>query len=164
LSREISVFGGGIEGVFARRSYLGMMNALARALDAESVPLPAVGSLAAADVVTLLALVTVGELRHGIDVVGNPGQVLATAAPFLLGWFLVSALVGAYGDRAFAGGIDTLKLTVGAWVGGAGVGLTLRGTSYLAGGAPLSFALVMTGLGALALGVLRPLVVSQLTT
>ena len=137
------------------------MNALARALDADAVGLPAVGTLAAVDVVTLLALVTVGEIRHGVDVVGNPGQVLATAAPFLLGWVVVSALVGAYGDRAFAGGVDTLKLTVGAWIGGAGVGLTLRGTSYLAGDSPLSFALVMTGLGALALGVLRPLVVSR---
>ncbi|WP_323676998.1 DUF3054 domain-containing protein [Halorubellus sp. PRR65] len=138
------------------------MNALARVLDAESVPLPAVGSLAAADVATLLALVVAGELRHGVDVVGNPGQVLATAAPFLLGWFLVAALVGAYGDRAFAGGVDTLRLTVGAWLGGAGVGLTLRGTSYLAGDSPLSFALVMMGLGTLALGVVRPTVVSRL--
>jgi hypothetical protein len=138
------------------------MNALARALDADSVGLSAVGSLAAVDVVTLLALVTVGEIRHSVDVVGNPGRVLATAAPFLLGWFVVSALVGAYGDRAFAGGVDTLKLTVGAWVGGAGVGLTLRGTSYLAGNSPLSFALVMTGLGALALGIVRPVVASRL--
>ena len=140
------------------------MNALARALDADSVGLPAVGSLAAVDVATLLALVTVGEIRHGIDVAGNPGQVLATAAPFLLGWFVMSALVGAYGDRAFAGGLSTVRLTVGAWIGGAGVGLTLRGTSYLAGDSPLSFALVMTGLGALALGVVRPVVVSQLTS
>jgi hypothetical protein len=159
----INVLGGGTEGIFARRSYFRTMNALARVLDAESVSLPAVGSLAAADVATLLVLVTVGEIRHGVDVVGSPGQVLATAAPFLLGWFVVGALVGAYGDRAFAGGVDTLKLTVGAWVGGVVVGLTLRGTSYLAGDSPLSFALVMTGLGALALGVLRPLVVSQLT-
>ncbi|WP_227130845.1 DUF3054 domain-containing protein [Halorubellus salinus] len=139
------------------------MNVLARTLDARSVGLSAVGKLAVADVVTLLALVTVGEIRHGIDVVGNPGQVLVTAAPFLLGWVVVGALVGAYGDRAFAGGVDTVKLTVGAWLGGAGVGLTLRGTSYLAGDSPLSFALVMAGLGALALGVVRPLVVSRLS-
>ena len=138
------------------------MNVLARTLDARSVGLPAVGALAAADVATLLVLVIVGEIRHGIDVVGNPGQVLATAAPFLLGWVVVAALVGAYGDRAFAGGVDTARLTVGAWLGGAGIGLTLRGTSYLAGDSPLSFALVMAGLGALALGVVRPLVVSRL--
>lgn len=125
--------------------------------------LSAVGRLAAADAVTLLALVTAGEIRHGIDILGNPGQVLATAAPFLLGWFLVAALVGAYGDRAFAGGVDTARLTVGAWVGGAGLGLTLRGTSYLAGDSPLSFALVMLTLGSLALGVVRPLVVSRVT-
>lgn len=138
------------------------MNVLARTLDARSVGLSAVGKLAAVDVATLLALIVVGEIRHGIDVVGNPGQVLVTAAPFLLGWFLVAALVGAYGDRAFAGGLDTLKLTVGAWLGGAGIGLTLRGTSYLAGDSPLSFALVMMGLGSLALGVVRPFVVSRM--
>jgi hypothetical protein len=138
------------------------MNVLARALDAESVPLPTVGVLAGVDVATLLVLVIAGEIRHGIDVVANPGQVFVTAAPFLLGWFLVAALVGAYGDRAFAGGVDTLKLTAGAWVGGAGVGLTLRGTEYLAGNSPLSFALVMTGLGVVALGLVRVVAVSRL--
>lgn len=131
------------------------MNALARTLDAESVGLPAVGKLAAADLATLLGLVTVGEIRHGIDVVGDPGRVLATAAPFLLGWVLVAALVGAYGDRAFAGGARGLAVTVGAWIGGAGVGLTLRGTTLLPGNSPLSFALVITTLGAVALAVGR---------
>ncbi|NHN40336.1 DUF3054 domain-containing protein [Halorubellus sp. JP-L1] len=138
------------------------MTGLARVLDAESVPLPAVGGLAAVDVLAILVLVLVGEIRHGVDVVGNPGQVLATAAPFLLGWVLVATLVGAYGDRAFAGGVDTLKLTAGAWIGGAGVGLTLRGTEYLAGNAPLSFALVMTGFGLLALCSVRLLAVTRL--
>lgn len=138
------------------------MNAVARVLDAKSVPLSAVGGLAVADVATILFLIVLGELRHGIDVLGNPGRVLATAAPFLLGWFLVATLVGAYGDRAFAGGTRTVALTVGAWLGAAGVGLTLRGTRYLVGDAPLSFALVIAGLGALALGTVRLVFVSQL--
>ena len=138
------------------------MNALVRVLDAESVPLTAVGGLAAVDVLTLLALVVVGEIRHGVDVVSNPGQVLATAAPFLLGWFVVASLVGAYGDRAFAGGASTLAVTTGAWLGGAGVGLTLRGTEHLAGDSPLSFALVMAGLGTLALCGVRIVAVSRL--
>jgi hypothetical protein len=138
------------------------MNALARALDADSVPLPAVGTLAVADVLTMLVLVLVGEIRHGVDVVGNPGQVFVTAGPFLLGWFVVASLVGAYGDRAFDGGATTLKPTVGAWIGGAGVGLTLRGTQYVAGNSPLSFALVMTALGVLGLSAVRLLVVHLL--
>lgn len=138
------------------------MNALARALDAESVPLPAVGVLAGVDVATVLVLVLLGEIRHGVDVVGNPTQVLVTAAPFLFGWLLVASLVGAYGDRAFVGGTRTFALTAGAWIGGAGVGLTLRGTQYLAGNAPLSFALVMTGLGVIALGTVRVFAVSRL--
>lgn len=136
------------------------MTAIADALDADSVSLPAVGGLAVADLATILVLIVVGEIRHGVDVLGNPGRVLVTAAPFLLGWFLVAALVGAYGDRAFAGGARTLAVTVGAWMGGAGVGLTLRGTALLPGDSPLSFALVITGLGAVSLGVVRLVVLS----
>jgi len=131
------------------------MAALADALDAESVSLPAVGGLAAADAATILLLVVAGEIRHGVDVIGDPGRVLTTAAPFLLGWFVVAALVGAYGDRAFAGGARTLAVTAGAWLGGAGVGLTLRGTTLLPGNSPLSFAVVITALGTVSLAVVR---------
>lgn len=138
------------------------MNALARALDAESVPLSAVGGLLVADLATILFLVLIGELRHGVDVLGNPGRVFATAAPFVFGWLLVATLVGAYGDRTFAGGGRTVRLAIGAWLGGAGIGLTLRGTQYLPGNAPISFALVIAALGALALGTVRFVFVRQL--
>jgi len=127
------------------------MAALADALDAESASLPAVGALATADAATILLLILVGEIRHDVDVLADPGRVLTTAAPFLLGWFVVAALVGAYGDRAFAGDARSLAVTVGAWIGAAGVGLTLRGTAVFPGDSPLSFALVITSLGAVAL-------------
>ena len=138
------------------------MNAVARALDANSVPLSSVGGLAVADVATILFLVVLGELRHGVDVLGNPGRVLATAGPFLVGWLVVATLVGAYDDRAFEGGPRTVQLAVGTWLGGAGIGLTLRGTRYFAGDSPLSFALVMAGLGAVALATVRLVFVTQL--
>jgi hypothetical protein len=108
-----------------------------------------------ADVVAILLLVLAGELRHGVDVVANPTRVLVTAAPFLFGWLLVGGLVGAYADRVRAGGLALVRVTAGAWLGGAGVALTLRDSQYLAGSSPLSFALVMTGLGLVALLVAR---------
>lgn len=115
----------------------------------------AIALFAIADVAAILVLVLVGELRHSVDVVAHPEHVAATAAPFLFGWFLVGSLVGAYADRVRAGGLTQVRVTAGAWLGGAGVGLTLRGSQYLAGNAPLSFALVMSGLGVLALLVVR---------
>jgi hypothetical protein len=110
---------------------------------------------ALADAVAILLLVLAGELRHGVDVVANPTRVLVTAAPFLFGWFLVGGLVGAYADRVRAGGLALVRVTAGAWLGGAGVALTLRDSQYLTGSSPLSFALVMTGLGLVALLVAR---------
>lgn len=131
------------------------MTRLADTFDAEGVTPRGVGRLLVADVATILVLIVLGEIRHGVDVVADPGRVVVTAAPFLAGWLLVGGLVGAYGPRAFGGTSQALRITVGAWLGGAGLGLTLRGTEHLPGNAPLPFALVMFGLGALALGLVR---------
>jgi hypothetical protein len=114
-----------------------------------------VGTLLALDLLAILGFVVLGGLRHGVDPIARPGHVLLTAAPFVAGWLLVGGLVGAYADRARADVRHGVRVAVGAWTGGAGVGLTLRGTSLLPGDAPLSFAVVMAGLGALVVGCVR---------
>jgi hypothetical protein len=137
------------------------MNRVGRLFGVESVTTTAVGRLVAVDAVAILVLVLIGEIRHGVDVVGNPIRVVETAAPFLLGWFLVAVLVGAYGDRAFDDRAVGIVVGVGAWLGGAGIGLTLRGTPYVAGNAPLSFALVMAGFGTLAIAIGRTIAIPR---
>ncbi|WP_439026184.1 DUF3054 domain-containing protein [Haloarchaeobius sp. DT45] len=129
-------------------------------LDARSPS--AVWKLAGADLVVLVALITMGELRHGVNPISAPLAVAETMVPFLVGWFLVATLVGAYGDRAFAGGIDSARLAAGAWIGGANIGLMLRASPYFSGNSPWTFMLVMTGLGCLAMAVARPLAVEYL--
>lgn len=121
----------------------------------EGAGVVALGPLLALELGAILAFIAAGELRHGIDPLRQTGHVLMTASPFLAGWLLVGGLVGAYDERARSGVRAGLRIAVGAWVGGAAVGLTLRGTDLLPGAAPLSFALVMTGLGAVVVGGVR---------
>jgi hypothetical protein len=121
-----------------------------------------VGPLLALDLLAILGFVVLGELRHGVDPIARPVEVLVTAAPFVAGWLLVGGLVGAYGERARSDVRNGVRVAVGAWIGGAGVGLVIRGTSLLPGDAPLSFALVMAGLGALVVGSVRVCALRQL--
>jgi hypothetical protein len=141
------------------------MNAVARALDANSVPLSSVGGLAVADVATILFLVVLGELRHGVDVLGNPGRVLATAGPFLVGWLAAAPFVGAYSSRAVESSRAAILLASGTWLVGDLVGQLLRNTSLFPGNADPVFFLVMFLVGAVLLSVLRfaSLVVADLT-
>ncbi|MCT9096493.1 DUF3054 domain-containing protein [Haloarchaeobius sp. HME9146] len=138
------------------------MSTAQRLFGLDARPLSAVWKLAGADLVVLVALITAGELRHGVNPITAPVAVAETMFPFLVGWFLVATLVGAYGDRAFAGGVESARLAAGAWIGGANIGLMLRASPYFSGNSPWTFMLVMTGLGAVTFGIARPLVVRWL--
>ncbi|WP_267639320.1 DUF3054 domain-containing protein [Haloarchaeobius amylolyticus] len=138
------------------------MSTAQRLFGLEARPLSAVWKLAGADLVVIVALITAGELRHDVNPIATPLAVAETMLPFLVGWFLVATLVGAYGDRAFAGGMASARLAAGAWIGGANIGLMLRASPYFSGNSPWTFMLVMTGLGTLAMAVARPVVVGKL--
>ncbi|WP_435332523.1 DUF3054 domain-containing protein [Haloarchaeobius sp. TZWWS8] len=122
----------------------------------------AAGALALADTLVIVGLILSGELRHGVDPIAQAPRVAATVLPFLLGWYAVATLAGAYGEPAFAGGRSTARITVAAWLGGVNLALIARGSPYLPGDSPWTFALVMSGLGAVVLGGVRPLVVGWL--
>ncbi|WP_256300489.1 DUF3054 domain-containing protein [Haloarchaeobius salinus] len=117
-----------------------------------------------ADVVVLCALIVAGELRHQINPVEQPLVLAETAVPFLLGWAVVATLVGAYGERALADRIWSVRTAVGGWLGAVAIGAILRGSPYFAGAIPWTFLAVMAGLGTVALALVRFVAVTLLSS
>lgn len=105
---------------------------------------PGNGSLAALDVVVVIAVLIAGELQHGYDPLNDPLRVAGTLAPFLLGWLVFAGVAGLYArtDRPL---VADLRLVVVTWFAGANVGLVLRSSPWLHGGVQYPFGLVVTG-------------------
>ena len=100
-------------------------------------------AVAAGDLLVIAGVLTVGELRHGINPVSRPLRVLDTIVPFALAWVLVGSLVGAFVDRDRAG---TVRVVVVGWLGAAHVALLLRGSPLFHGATPWAFSMVVTAL------------------
>lgn len=108
---------------------------------------PGTGRLAVGDLLVLAGFLTVGELRHGVNPVTQPLVVADTVAPFLVGWIVASLVAGAYAPGATRTPRVAAVRAGGAWVVAAAIGLVLRATTLFHGESPLSFALVVTGIG-----------------
>ncbi|WP_435358106.1 DUF3054 domain-containing protein [Haloarchaeobius sp. DFWS5] len=139
------------------------MHTAKRLLDLDGQPLDRVAKLAGVDLLVLVGLLLMGELRHGVDPITQAPRVAETVLPFLLAWAVLAVVGGAYGTRAFAGGLSTVRVTLVSWLAAVNLALIARGSPYLAGDSPWTFALVMSGLGAVALCIARPVVVGLLT-
>jgi len=98
--------------------------------------------LAVGDIITVLSFVAVGSYHHGNT---DPLHAIYAAVPFLLGWFVVAPLAGAYGrfpslrNKAFS--------LLGIWLVAALVGLGVRSTDVFEGGSPPSFGFVIVVIG-----------------
>ncbi|ELZ01106.1 hypothetical protein C482_07896 [Natrialba chahannaoensis JCM 10990] len=101
------------------------------------------------DVALLTALILYGQYSHGL-VDGVP-TLLEALAPFLLGWGAMAALSGLYIRDATASVAGTARLTALTWIAAANIGLSLRVSPFLDGGAAWPFGLVITGFGLVAL-------------
>lgn len=99
----------------------------------------------AGDLLVIVGAMLVGELRHGVDPLSEPLHVLETLAPFLLGWVVLSLLLGAYDPDALSGVTGSVRVGAGAWIGAANVGLILRQSPYFQGSINYPFPLVVTG-------------------
>ena len=108
---------------------------------------PGTGRLAVGDLLVLAGFLTVGALRHGTSPVTQPLVVADTIAPFLVGWIVASLTVGTYASGATRTPRVAAVRAAGAWVVAAAIGLALRATTLFHGNSPLSFALVVTGIG-----------------
>lgn len=107
----------------------------------------AVRTFLVGDVVAILAFVVLGELRHGVDPVTMPGRFAGTAVPFLVGWAVVGALLGAYAASVRRGAGRLAAVTAVAWTGAAAVAQALRATAVFPGDADPVFYLVTVGFG-----------------
>lgn len=99
----------------------------------------------AGDLLVVVGVLVAGELSHGVSPISDPLLVLDTLVPFLVGWVLVAALLGAYDAEALSGSVASVRVGAGAWIGAANVGLILRGSPYFHGGVTWPFPLVATG-------------------
>lgn len=100
------------------------------------------------DLAIIAAQLSYGLITHGTDPLADLPYTAETVAPFLLGWLLVAPMVGIYTARVRESFTETL-LGVGiAWLVAALIGVGLRATPWLVGGAPPTFVLVtvVTGL------------------
>ncbi len=121
-------------------------------LDRGAVP------LAVGDLVALIVLLTVGSLNHStVDfLLANPLHLLEVFAPFLIGWAIVSPLVGAYSAGAVETAKSSVPLVIRSWIPAALVGLALREFVFSGGAAP-AFVVVMLVMGSVVLGGWRAL-------
>ena len=94
------------------------------------------------DVVALLLFVVVGLASHRMNT-SWLFNLLRIGTPFLIGWFAVAPLTGAYTLPAKDGARDFLRRSALNWLLGVGLGLALRATLFREGFVP-TFATITT--------------------
>jgi hypothetical protein len=100
-------------------------------------------TLALGDVFAFLIFATIGRGSHGetTGIAALP-EVVVTAAPFAIGWFLVAPFVGAFRRDVVANPRTMAIRTALAWILAWPVGLLLRWL-FVGRVPPLSFALIV---------------------
>jgi hypothetical protein len=100
-------------------------------------------NLVVGDILVFLVFSLIGRISHGepADLTALP-QVVGTAAPFAVGWFIVAPFVGAYRRDITTRPREMARRTAFAWVLACPVGLTLRGIFVDHSAPPLSFAII----------------------
>ena len=103
--------------------------------------------LAVGDLVLIGLFVVAGELQHGYSLTAQPGRIVGTALPFVIGWVVASVLAGVYTPAVYRAPRSAVVRTALAWVGAALVGQALRATALFHGDFALAFVLVSLGVG-----------------
>ena len=82
--------------------------------------------LVAGDAFAILLFAAVGRSNHG-ESLDQVSDVLATAAPFLIGWFATAPFTGAFGDAAIGTKPGEAAVTAAkGWIVGVPAGLLAR--------------------------------------
>jgi hypothetical protein len=124
---------------------------------ATDYPLGPTVALAFGDLVVLLLFAALGRSSHDQPPGAIPfAGVIGTAAPFIVGWFSVGAVLGAFRKSAVSSVRSAFLRTEGTWLVAGPVGLLLRAL-FLQRGIPLSFAAVVMSVNFVLLGVWRTL-------
>lgn len=109
-------------------------------------------SLAVGDLLAILVVLTIGMVEHGTF---EPGHAVMVYLPFLIGWILVSPIVGAYSPGAAESAKAAIPLAIRAWIPASVVGYLLRWSDLFPGGVELVFVAITFVLTAALLGVWR---------
>lgn len=112
------------------------------------------------DLLGILVMIWIGELRHGNDPLVSPFLYVDTLVPFLVGWLVAAYAVGAYSAGTLEGYRPAIGYALGAWFVGNAIGQALRATDLFHGGTQPSFVLVMLLFVGVALIVGRSLVIA----
>ena len=104
-------------------------------------------AVALGDVALIVLFVALGELQHGYDLLAQPGRVVGTALPFLIGWAVASVPAGVYAPEIYRSLRTAVTRTALAWVGAVLVGQALRATAIFHGDFAVTFMLVSLGVG-----------------
>lgn len=116
---------------------------------------PSTAWLALGDGLVIVAFLVVGELRHDVNPVAQPGHVAITIAPFLLGWLIAAPLVGAYSERARRSVPASVVFAIVSWLVADLIGAALRATPVIPGNSPVTFVAVTFGVGGVSLAIWR---------
>lgn len=85
-------------------------------------------ALVMGDVIVFLVFAAIGRRSHGEEAgLAAALQVLTTAVPFLLGWFLVAPFIGAFRRDIQANPLKIARRTALAWLAAWPVAMLLRG-------------------------------------
>lgn len=104
-------------------------------------------AIAVGDIALVFLFVSIGELQHGYDLLAQPGRVVGTALPFLIGWVIASVLAGVYAPRIYRSLRSGVVRTALAWIGAVLVGQALRATATFHGDFAVTFMFVSLGVG-----------------
>ena len=120
------------------------------AIDAEGVPenkgranVGRIILLVIGDAIAFLIFAAIGRRSHGEAAsISSFLQVVGTAAPFALGWFIVAPFIGAYRRRQTTGVRNMAQRTALSWVAAWPVALLFRGIAIDRAVPPLTFMLI----------------------
>lgn len=135
------------------------MSTVAETVRARVEPSLSTAGLVVGDLFAIGTFVVVGEITHSVDPVANPGRVVGTLLPFLIGWVLVAIPAGVYGAEARSTVRKMALTATGGWAVAVAIAQALRSTEFFPGNAALAFALVAFGIGGLLLVGYRVVVV-----
>lgn len=110
-------------------------------------------AVAAGDVAALAIVLAWGYVHHarGVADLLRVADLVETTGPFLLGYLVVAALLGAYEADRTTALAWSLRTATAAWAGGLGLGLVARTHPTIEGGAAWPFGLVVLASGLVAL-------------
>jgi hypothetical protein len=100
---------------------------------------PTAAGVLAGDLLAVLALIFIGQLRHGSF---SPVRLVLVTIPFALDWLLIAIPAGLFVPKRVGNLKRAIPTTVLAWIGATLVGSGLRATTLFSGNSPPTFVLV----------------------